>query len=91
MTTVLNFKCDSLKHIETWGKELKGNLILFLTSLDNQNYPACLEKSLLPEFFREKFDYSLQSINETSSVLILEHTGNQSPQCQPMQFSLNYP
>lgn len=83
MKTVLNFKCGSVKHIQTWGKELKEYLILFLTSLDNQNYCACLEKSLLPEFFREKFDNSLQSIKETSSDPILEHTANQSPQCQP--------
>lgn len=44
-----------VKHIQTWGKELKEYLIFFLTSLGNQNYSACLEKYLLPEFSGRNF------------------------------------
>lgn len=62
-----------------------------LTSLDNQNCFACIEKSLLPKISKEKFDYGLQGANKPSSVLILEHTANQLPQRRPKQFSLNYP
>lgn len=91
MTSGLNFKCCSVKHIQSWGKELKEYLIFFLTSLNNQNYSACLEKSLLPKLFNHKFNYGLQGVNKTSSVLIPECIANQLPQCQPTQFSLNYP
>lgn len=91
MTSVLNFKWGSVKHIQTWGKELKEYLIFFLTSHENKNYSAFLEKSLLPKLSKEKFDCVLQGTNKTWSVLILEHTAKQLPQCLPTQFSLNHP
>lgn len=70
MTSALNFKCGSVKHIQTWGREPKEYLIFFLTSLDNQNCFACLEKSPLQKHSKEKPDCGLRGRMTWTSLQI---------------------